>query len=72
MADRDYYVTVCEACGTASCWHGEHMCPEARNADIKTSTASTLRSLNSEHPSNYSRKKLRDVYGHDVDEVPRG
>jgi hypothetical protein len=48
------------------------MCPEARNADIKTSTASTLRSLNSEHPSNYSRKKLRDVYGHDVDEVPRG
>jgi hypothetical protein len=42
---------------------------EAQNAAIETSTASTLRALNREHPSHYSREKLRDVYGHDVEEV---
>lgn len=65
-AADDYTVIVCDACLTASCWHGEHMCQESPGAGIRHLSASTLRRLAFEHPSNYSRAKLREVYGEAV------
>jgi hypothetical protein len=59
----DYDVTVCAACLTASCWHGEFMCDKARSADVTTLKASELRRLGREHPDNFSPEKLFAVTG---------
>ncbi len=64
----DYYVTVCDACSTASCWHGEFMCQRAKTSGTRQTTASRLSELQLEHSSNYSREKLLDVCGR-VEEV---
>lgn len=56
-------VTVCAACLTASCWHGEFMCSESRYADITKKTVAELDSLHREHPDNYSVDKILKVYG---------
>jgi hypothetical protein len=60
---RDYYVTVCDHCLMASCWHGETMCMNARKAGTKQILASELLRLTQEHPSNYSPQKLTRVCG---------
>jgi len=62
--ERDYYVTVCNSCLTASCWHGEFYCQRAKTAGTVEKLASELRALDAEHPDNYSRAKLLEVAGH--------
>jgi hypothetical protein len=56
-------VTVCDACLTASCWHGEHLCQKSRSAGLTKRTVAELDALGREHPDNYSEAKLRQVYG---------
>jgi hypothetical protein len=63
MVTRDYLVTVCASCLTASCWHMEFPCEKARSADIVERKASDLRALGREHPGNYSPEKLVKVCG---------
>lgn len=58
---KDYYVTVCGACLRASCWHGDDLCDESRNAGTVIERASILRKEGREHSDNYSVKKLIDV-----------
>jgi hypothetical protein len=67
----DHIVTVCSACRTANCWHGEFMCQAAATASTERILASSLRKLKIEHPSNYSVAKLRQVCGH-VERVANG
>lgn len=63
MAKRDYWVTVCDKCLQASCWHGEFMCDEAQNAGTVDKLASELRRISTEHPSWYSRERLVEIIG---------
>lgn len=62
-AIQDYLVTVCSACRCASCWHGEFMCQQAKNAGTVDVLASVLRAENREHPDNFSIAKLQEVCG---------
>lgn len=59
----DYMVTVCAECHTASCWHGEFMCNDARNAGTVEMKASELLALKLEHPDRFSPAKLEAVTG---------
>lgn len=59
----DWWVTVCSACLTAICWHGEMYCDHAKNAGTAEKRASTLRALNREHPDNFSPEKIWRVTG---------
>jgi len=59
----DYWVAVCSACLTASCWHGEFMCEHAKTAKICDKRASDLDLLHNESPDNYSEAKLLEVCG---------
>ena len=59
----DYVVTVCAACLTASCWHGEFMCQRAANASVTTRLASELRALGREHSDHFSRESIREISG---------
>lgn len=65
----DYWVTVCDACLTATCWHGEFMCQRARTASTTTRAASELDALGREHPDRYSRETLRRVTGRPPEEI---
>jgi hypothetical protein len=56
-------VTVCSRCLTASCWHGEYMCNDARDAGVVQKTRGELDALRLEHPDNYSDAKLLAVCG---------
>lgn len=60
---RDWYVTVCDKCFTASCWHGEFMCWDSKAAGTREMMASELDAIGYEHPSHYSREKLLEVCG---------
>ncbi len=46
---EDNLVTVCRACGRASCWQGKALCEDSRMADTKQVTVRELRLLNLEH-----------------------
>ena len=59
----DYYVTVCDRCRCASCWHGEFMCEVSRDAGTIEVRASTLLKEDREHPDNFSIAKLTEVCG---------
>lgn len=61
MDDRK--VTVCSACLTASCWHGELMCERSRNASTIRVSRRMLNKLGKEHPDNYSDERLLEVCG---------
>jgi hypothetical protein len=61
--DMQREVTVCAACLTAACWHGEFMCETAQTADITTKTVAELLALDREHPSNFSFDKVSKVCG---------
>ena len=54
-------ITVCDACLTASCWHGEFMCEESRYAGTIEKTVEELNLLHLEHPSNYSKEKIEGI-----------
>lgn len=54
----DWRVTVCDACLTASCWHGEFYCERYRSAGTTTRWASELRELDREHPDHFSREHI--------------
>lgn len=59
----DYDVTVCAACLTACCWHGEHMCQAAETASTAIMRASELRKLNRENASYYTRDRIEMITG---------
>lgn len=63
MSERDYVVTVCAECLTASCWHGEFMCERSRSAKTADRKASDLREARLEHADNFSPAKLLKVCG---------
>lgn len=48
-------ITVCDKCFRASCWHGEFMCDEARDAGTTTRTVGQLKKL--QYESMYHWKK---------------
>lgn len=56
-------IMVCDHCLRASCWHGDEYCQNYRHAGVVMRSESELRSLEREHPDNYSRERLREVYG---------
>lgn len=60
---KDWCVTICDACRTASCWHGEFMCERSQHAGTTEAWASQLDVEHREHRSNYSLTKLRAVTG---------
>lgn len=60
---RIRWITVCDKCLSASCWHGEFMCWESRSAGTVKKTESELDALHVEHPSNYSVEKVNRVCG---------
>jgi hypothetical protein len=51
----DPLITVCDRCERASCWHGEFMCEEAKEAGTKEMPLSKLRQLKLEHPRYWER-----------------
>ena len=61
----DRKVEVCSECLCASCWHGEFLCEKSRDAGTVYKTVRELRALKREHPSYYSKKHLKEIYGHD-------
>ena len=56
-------VTVCDACETAVCWHGEMMCWAAEDAGTKEMTVKELDDLGKEDPSYYSPERLMEICG---------
>lgn len=70
MSEQDRRVTVCDACLTASCWHGVFMCDRAQSAGTTERTVAELEALGREHPSHYSREVVLEVCGHVDGEVP--
>lgn len=64
----DYWVTVCEVCRTASCWHNKFLCERSATAGLVDVPASVLRTEDREHPTHYSRERVLAVCG-EVKEV---
>lgn len=54
MPPQDYLVTVCAACLTASCWHGDFYCQKHKTASTRLMRASELQALDRENPDHYS------------------
>ena len=61
--EKDKIVEVCSKCLQASCWHGEFMCFESRDAGTVLKPVSELTKLALEHPDNWSDEKLLAVCG---------
>lgn len=61
--DGDYWVTVCAACQTAACWHGELMCGAHIGAGTEEFLASALRPRGLENQQNYRPEKIISVEG---------
>ena len=56
-------IEVCDQCLQASCWHGNFMCSDSRNAGTIKKTVSELRLLKKEHEDNWSDDTLNKIYG---------
>ena len=56
-------ILVCDSCLTASCWHGEFMCEDAKHASTVEKSKEELDALGLEHPDNYSETKLQKITG---------
>lgn len=56
-------ITVCDKCLCASCWHGEFMCVDSRDAGTVQKTSKELRALDREHPEHFSRANVERVCG---------
>lgn len=52
-SEEERIVTVCDKCLTVSCWRGEFMCFESKEAGTVEKTVKELDELNLEHPSYY-------------------
>lgn len=52
MKDTDIII-VCDNCLTASCWHGDFMCDDARISGTIEKTVGELKKLKLEHPSRW-------------------
>jgi len=63
MLRKDYWVTVCDSCRRASCWHGVEYCEQYETAGTVDVLASDLRKESNEHPSYFSRKEIVRVCG---------
>lgn len=61
--DTTRRITVCDACLTASCWHGTFMCQKSDEAGTTTRTVAELDQLGREHPSHYGAQREREVCG---------
>lgn len=59
----DRLIEVCDVCLTAACWYGEFMCELAQTAGTVKLPVATLKTLNREHPDQWSDAKLMMVYG---------
>lgn len=55
--DPRKFVTVCDNCLRASCWHGEFMCQNSKNAGTVDLPVSTLRALNLECSDYFTTQK---------------
>ncbi len=66
---KDKLIEVCSECLKASCWHGEFMCDESRDAGTILKPISELANLKLEHPDNWSDKNLLAICG---DAAPNG
>lgn len=62
-SQRDYWVTVCDHCLRASCWHGLFFCDDYTDAGTVEKKASELRKLKKEHSSYFSVKALTEHCG---------
>ena len=60
---RDYFVTVCDSCLMASCWHGTFMCQNSINAGTVEKPASSLLAMNLEHKDYFSPDTIQRVCG---------
>ena len=56
-------ITVCSNCLRASCWHGNFMCDDAKNAGTVEKSEYDLADLNLEHHSHYSEERIKEVCG---------
>ena len=54
-------VTVCDRCLRATCWHGNFMCDDAKNAGTVEKTVDELRKLNLENPCYWTQKGIDDL-----------
>ena len=62
--DKKKIIMVCAECGTASCWYGEFMCSENKNACCIEKTIGELEEEGKKENEYYwSDKKMNDVYG---------
>ncbi len=59
----DYYVTVCDACLRASCWHDYSPCRNARGAGTTEMLRSVLQSRQRESAEHWTPARLRHVTG---------
>lgn len=63
MRGDDYYVTVCDACLRASCWHDYSPCRHAREAGTTELLVSVLRAMRRESPQHWTPARLKHVTG---------
>ena len=56
-------IEVCAECGTASCWYGEFMCNDSRDAGLIKKTVKELRETHLENEENWSDEKMEKIYG---------
>lgn len=56
-------IEVCGVCHKASCWHGEFLCLDAKQAGTVVKPVSELRKLSLEHESNWSDENINKIYG---------
>lgn len=56
-------IMVCSACKTASCWHGEFMCDDAKHADTELKTVAELHKFNLEREDRWSDQTMQEIYG---------
>lgn len=56
-------IEVCDKCKKASCWYGEFMCEENRNAGTKLVTISELKKLKYENEEYWSDEYMTKMYG---------
>ena len=56
-------IEVCDKCLAASCWHGEYMCSESRNAGTILKTVKELIPLKLESACHWNDNNLEKIYG---------
>ena len=61
--EKDKIIEVCSECLQASCWHGEFMCDDSRDAGTVLKPVSELLKLRLEHSQHWSDEKLGAIYG---------